>query len=134
MSAESATLAGRAAAELLMVDVCTITRATGATVTDPVTGVVVDAVAAIYSGRCRVQSRALTSQQAAAGEAVYEIVPYELHVPMAVVGVRSGDFALITASALDPDLVGRSFRVESNSHKTYATARRFRCTEGGPGE
>lgn len=134
MSAESALLAGRAAAESLMVDACTINRATGGSATNLVTGVVTDTKTTVYAGKCRVQSRALTAQSPDAGEASLALAQFEVQVPMSVVGVRTGDFVTITASALDPDLVGRSFRVTVPAHKTHATARRFPCTEGGPDE
>lgn len=134
MSVETAISAGRAAAEALMVDECTIRRATGTSTTDQVTGTVTDVTELVYSGKCRMQSRALADRTAEAGEAHYTLSQYELQIPMTVIGVRTGDVAVVTKSALDPDLVGRSFRVTVAEHKTHATARRLPCTEGGPDE
>lgn len=133
MSAESAVLAGRAAAEALMVDTCTITRADGTETTDPGTGIVTPGGSTIYTGPCRVQVRALVAQSPEAGEVQLSVGQVEMQIPMAVTGVRTGDVATILTAALDPDLVGRRFRVSVPAHKTHATARRLSCTEGGSG-
>jgi len=132
VSAEAAVAAGRAAAESLMTDTCTIRRRTGAKATDPNTGQVTDVMAVVYAGRCRVQTRALSVQEAGAGEAQWPIAPVELQLPMSVTGLRTGDFATVDSAALDPDLVGRVFRITAPFHKSHATARRLPCTEGGP--
>jgi hypothetical protein len=54
MSATTATLRGRLAAEANMVDACTIQRVTGTTTNDT-TGVVTPTYTTIYSGKCRMQ-------------------------------------------------------------------------------
>jgi hypothetical protein len=43
--------------------------------------------------------------------------------------VRVEDRAVITASALDPDLPGRTFLVAGQPPKTHPTARRFALIE-----
>lgn len=131
MSAESAVLAGRVLAEQQMVDACTIRRPDGTEVTDPNTGNVVPGEADIYSGKCRVQNRAPRARTPVAGEVIWPEHLVELQIPVGVVGIRVGDVALMTASSLDPDLVGRRFRVTSPAHKSQATARRMLCEEGG---
>lgn len=115
-----------------MVDTCTITRRDGTSTTDPNTGVVTPNVTTLYMGKCRVQNRAPRTQDPIAGEAVWVEHLLELQIPMSVVGVRTGDAATITASSLDPDLVGRKLRITVPIHKSHATARRMPCTEGGP--
>lgn len=121
---------GRAAAESLMVDTCTITRTTGESTNDD-TGVVTLTTSAIYTGRCRIQQSQLGADSTPAdpGEAYVRLVAFELQLPMSVTGLRVGDVATITASALDPDLVGRAFNILGLAHKTHATARRLQVQE-----
>ena len=134
MSAESAVLAGRTAAESLMLDTCTIGRLDGTSSTDPNTGVVTPNSTPVYTGKCKVQVRTLVPRGQSAGETLVVETRPELHVPMSVIGLRTGDLATITTVdpvAGDPDLVGRVLRVEVPFHKSQATARRMPCTEGG---
>lgn len=115
-----------------MVDACTITRRVGSSPTDPDTGAVTANATTVYAGKCRVQNRAPRTQDPNAGETVWVEHLLELQLPMSVLGVRTGDFATVTASSLDPDLVGRVLRITVPVHKSHATARRLPCTEGGP--
>jgi hypothetical protein len=78
MSATTATLRGRLAAEANMVDACTIQRVTGTSTNDT---------------------------------------------------IASDDLVTITASLLDADLVGRTFRVRELGHKSHMTARRVQLEE-----
>lgn len=121
---------GRALAEQLMVDACTITRVTGES-TDDDTGAVTPTTATVYTGRCRVQQSQLGADSTPSdpGEAYVRLVAYEVQVPMSVDGVRVSDRIAITASVHDEDLVGRVFVVLGPSHKTHATARRLQCQE-----
>jgi hypothetical protein len=130
MSAESATLTARAAAERNMVDACTVTRYT-VTATDRETGVQTRTPTSIYSGRCRVQQRAAARPggRRDVGEASVVEVDYVLQLPMSVTGVQVEDVVAITASGLDPDLPGRKFRVASQAAKTHASARRLELIE-----
>lgn len=128
MSAASVLAAGRRAAELLMVDECTIGRVTGQS-TDPDTGVITDTTAEQYAGRCRVQQRTASAGERDVGEATVLLLRLEVHVPMTVTGLRVDDVVTITASAHDPDLPGRRFRIRELAHKSHATARRLGCEE-----
>lgn len=121
---------GRAAAEAIMVDACIITRVTGES-TNEDTGVVTPTTAEVYDGKCRVQQSQLGADSTPAdpGEAYVRLVAFELQLPMSVTGLRVGDVATITASALDPDLVGRAFNILGLAHKTHATARRLQVQE-----
>lgn len=130
MSAESVTLAGRAAAEALMRDTCDIARADAEPVTDPDTGVVTYPVGAPYfSGSCRVQLPNVSEREVDAAEREWTEQAALVMVPMSVTGVRVGDVVTVTASVLDPDLVARKYTVVGLMHKTHATARRLRCRE-----
>lgn len=125
-----ALMRGRLAAESLMVDTCTVTRvATESTNED--TGVVTPTTTTVYTGKCRVQQSQLGADSVPSdpGEVYVRLVAFEMQLPMSVVGLRVGDFITITASALDPDLVGRSFNVLGLAHKTHMTARRLQVQE-----
>lgn len=124
----AALLRGRAAAEALMVDTCTIRRKTGET-TDPDTGVITPTLTTIYTGKCRIQQQSGIARPADVGQANVFLSRLELQIPMAVTGVDSDDEAVIDTSVNDPDLVGRVFHVRELAHKTHATARRFQVDE-----
>lgn len=128
MSATSATLRGRSAAERLMTDTCTIRRVTGQA-TDAETGVVTNTYTTVYSGRCKVQQRGASGGNTDVGQAAIVLVSLELHIPASATGVTTDDIATITASALDADLVGRMFHLTGVAHKSYLTARRFPMVE-----
>lgn len=131
MSATGATLRGRAAAEALMVETCTITRPGTAHTTDPTTGKVSYAGSALYSGKCRVQMMTGTRGDALeqAGERAFVVQSAIISVPATVTGVRVGDVVKVTAAALDADLTNRQYRVQDVVHKTFVTARRLICQE-----
>jgi len=128
MSAATALARGRALAESLMTDSCTIRRVTG-TVTDPDTGRVTPTYTSVYEGRCRVQQQQVQARAVEPGEAHLLMLRLEVHLPMSVTGVAAGDEVVITASTHDPDLVSRVFVVRELAHKSHATARRLGVEE-----
>jgi hypothetical protein len=130
MSATSITLAGRAAAERLMVDACKIERITGET-TNTTTGEVTQTKTTVYSGKCRVQQRGRMSRPEDVGEAYVFQTLRELQVPMAVTGVEIEDLVTVTASTLDPDAVGQTYWVRELWTKTHSTSRRLGIEEVG---
>lgn len=132
MSRDSVLARGRLAAEAGMVDTCTIRRRDpDSEVTDPVTGVITKAYLPgnIYSGKCRVQRSQAMAQQHDAGEDHILLRQLTLQLPITAVGLEVGDEVTITASAHDPDEVGRHFLIRDVEAKTEATARRAQCTE-----
>jgi hypothetical protein len=131
VNAAPALARGRAAAESLMVDTCTIRHRTGET-TDTTTGVVTPTTTTVYTGRCKVQQSTLgaASEPRDPGEASVRLVAYAVHLPVATsTGIRDGDEITITAAGHDPDLVGKVFTVLGTMAKTYATARRLQVQE-----
>lgn len=128
MSLESLLVRGRAAAEALMVDACTIRRAAAGT-TDPDTGVPSPTYTALYAGKCRIQQSVVQAQQHDVAEDYQLLLRLEVQLPMAVTGLLVGDEVTVTASVHDADLVGRVFRVRDLAHKTHATARRVQVVE-----
>jgi hypothetical protein len=124
MSAASITTRGRAAAEALMGDAVTIARTTGSS-TDQDTGVVTPTLTTLYTGKAKVQQQAATASPTTIGEAEVFIGQVEVHVPITVTGIRPDDLVTVTASALDADLVGKTYRVRGVADKSYLTARRL---------
>lgn len=128
MSARTATLAGRRAAERLMTDACTITRGGAAGTFDEETLVyAAGATSAIYSGACRVKPRDNQDQVVMAGDQPVSLWPYVVSVPMTVTGVEVDDLITVTACHLDPDLVGQVLRVRQVLQGSHLTARRMAC-------
>lgn len=127
MSAQTAIVQGRRAAEALMVDACTVRRKTGET-TGP-GGVITPTYSTLYTGKCRVQQPTALARPHQPGDAFILMVRLDVQLPMSVTGLQAEDQITITASALDPDLVGRTFVVWDLAHKTHATARRVGVQE-----
>jgi hypothetical protein len=127
MSAESAILDGRAAAESLMVDSCRVRRVTGTTTLPD--GTTETAYEDVYAGKCRIQTNDPYESRPEAGEHSFTVLRDILQVPMSVVGVRVDDVVDSVVSALDPDLAGRTWRVAGPSRKTHQTMRRFYIAE-----
>jgi hypothetical protein len=129
MSATSAITRGRVAAEALMLDACTVTRV-GSSSTDPETGVITPTLTTVYTGKCKVQQAAVPSGSPTdIGEASVQLLQLQVHLPVSAVGVQADDTITVTASALDPELVGRVFVVRGTAHKSYLTARRLAVQE-----
>jgi len=130
MSAVSALLRGRTAAEALMLDTITVTRLTSS-VTDGETGVVTPTYSTVYTGPAKVQrtGRQTTARPSEVGEAEVFMSRLEVHVPVSVVGISTDDIITVTASTLDPELVGQQFHVRQESHKSFETARRLGVEE-----
>lgn len=127
---------GRAIAESLMTDTCTITRAGtgGAGAFDTVTGLyATPSRTTIYTGKCRVQVKAVvaTSANPDAGERLATNQEHELQLPIEGTDtITVGDVAHLDTAVSDSSLVGRVFTVTARHEKSQATARRLRVTEG----
>lgn len=126
MSARGVTRRGRRMAESLMVDRCEIRRPPTPGALDPATGtrpLVPGAV--VYTGRCKVQTYEAHESTPQSGQHVYSVQRYYVHIPTSVSGVAVDDQITVTASELDPPLVGRTYRVAGLLHKSMATANRL---------
>ena len=126
MTATSALLAGRRAAERLMLDTCTVAEAG---TFDPESGEAVPG-APLYSGRCKVATFEPHERNPELGGATVTVQRYSVHVPVGSFEPEIGQVVTITAAALDPHLTGNKFRVVSLLHKTAATAYRLGVEEG----
>lgn len=122
MSVVDAVLAGREAAESIMLDVCTINRP-GEPFTDD-DGVVITLLVEVYAGRCKVQSATAQAASPVAGGHGFTVERLQLHIP-ALTACRVDDTATITSSALDPSLVGLTFRLVELARGSHRTAARW---------
>lgn len=131
MTAEVATRRGRVAAEGLMVDACTVTRLNGSGTLDPdgLSYSGAPAADSIYEGKCRVRRTGTQGDEQQAGDKTIGVTGFLVSLPMTAVGVQLDDLVTVTASALDPDLVGRRLRVSAVTRGTHVTARRLQCEE-----
>lgn len=128
MTAAASALAGRTAALALMVDTCTITRVTPGTVFNEATGQYDAAtVTTIYTGACRVKPRDNADRVVQYGQEAVSFWPFIVSVPMTVTTVDLDDLVTITASSLDPALVGLVLRVREVLSGSHLTARRMSC-------
>lgn len=134
MSARAATRAGRRAAERTFTDRCRVERPRGPGVVDEQTlRLTAPPPEVLHTDlRCAVSG----PPQAAAAVATDEVgqrLAYEqnrvVRLPAEVHGLLVGDVVVITASRLDPDLVGRRLVVRSAERRTHLTARRLICEE-----
>jgi hypothetical protein len=122
---------GRAAAEAIMLDACTITRVTGPEgPLDPETGLREPApTTTIYAGKCKVQTYEPHESAKEAGDHVFTEQRYHLHLPIGAGPVAVNDIATVTAASADAGLVGRSYRIAGLHHKSLATAQRLLVDE-----
>lgn len=123
MSVASALAQGQRAAERLMQDSCTVSRG-GADVFNPDTGQYEpDPGAAVYAGKCRIQSGGTQAANPEAGGAVFTVEKPELQLPHGT-ALEVGDQAVIDSS-VNPALVGVAYRVTGLGLKTHATSARY---------
>ena len=130
MSRESATLAGRRAAEAGMSDTWAVYRYTDGPLNET-TGQYEKVATTVYSGPGKLQSFESYEQNPVAGAYDYTVMRPVLHLPVNTASalVKVGDTVVCTASTMDADLVGREVTVEGIQSKTYMTARRFPVSE-----
>ncbi|AYN57277.1 head-to-tail stopper [Arthrobacter phage Bridgette] len=129
MSAASATLMGRRAAERQMVDACVITRPTGQRVTDPTTGKVTIAETTVYTGKCQVVSKNSSTAEPEAGGHSFIAVSRTVKIPMNAADVKDGDVIRMTASKLNAFTAGKKYRVDGYTPDSYDTAARLPVKE-----
>jgi len=82
-----------------------------------------------YAGVGKVQTTDALGHGTDAGERVVMETRFEVHLPMSAPQAAVDDVWTHTASAHDPQLVGKRFRVVSLVQKSYMTARRLAVEE-----
>jgi len=118
----------RTQAESLMIDECTVTRP-GDPVTDPETGNVTPGSTLVYTGPCKVQQTISQASNPSAGGHQFTVQDVRWDTPVTAGPFLVDDVVTITASVMDPQLVGREMRVVELFHKSFATAQRTRVEE-----
>lgn len=116
---------GRRFADARMIDTGTVARPS-ATV-DELTGV--PSWTTVYSGKLAVHTYEAQEARPELPGATVPIQRYAVHVPAESFAPAIGDRVTITASVLDTNLVGRTYRVVALLHKTAATAYRLGVEE-----
>lgn len=114
----------QAAAESLMLDECILERRTGETVTDPITGVVTDEWAQVYSGKFKLTGRVAQATTPEAGGHAYLVEQLMVHFPVST-SSAAGDRVTILATTLDPLLVGLQVRLTELARGGIRTAYRW---------
>jgi hypothetical protein len=116
-------------AEELMVDTVEL-RGPGERVLDEDSGQYVDTPGELkYAGKAKIQTVDALGQDNQAGERVVVQTRFRVDLPMSAPAAAVDDVFTVTASSLDPELVGCRFRVASLVHKTFMTARRLAVEE-----
>ena len=127
----------RRKAEQLMTDTVRVVSMTGEIRVDAETGLSVPVSVLVYEGPAKLQTYGGIAQQSSASATgdtsnlggVVPVWSLRLDLPISVVGVRSGDIAIVVASR-DAALAGARLRlINLQSEKTYATARRWNVQE-----
>lgn len=112
-----------------MVDTCTITRPTGFSTPDPLTGAVTVTGTALYTGKCQVSTYEAHEQVVSMPGQVMTRERYIVKVPVGSGPFLIGDIVTITAATFDAHLVGRQYNVVAMLHKSVATAQRLQVEE-----
>jgi hypothetical protein len=138
VSAADAVAEGRTQAELLMFDACIVDRP-GPVVTDSDSGVVAPSMSRIYPtpeelaagnpGKCKVQQTSAQSSNPTAGGHSFTVQSTRWDTPISAGPFAVNDVVTMTGAVLDPQLVGRVYRVVELFHKSGATAQRVRVEE-----
>ena len=124
MTATSAVLAGRAAAERLMLDQGTAKRPTGGW--EYVDGEDVLATDPLFESPCKIQTRDTQDRLVEVGGRSATVVRVELHLPADTDPLEVGDlFTVDWPHALSTVPEGRTYRVLAPFEKGLATARRY---------
>lgn len=129
MDPTAAVLAGRRAAENLMVDTVAVSRRSSEPVTDPETGKVTFPEVTIYEGKGRIQVNAPSENTVDTAGASFTVQTMSLHVPVSAGPFRVGDLVEIRASPLDPHRVGHTMSIAGLHEKTLATAQRLKIKQ-----
>jgi O-succinylbenzoate synthase len=111
-----------------MVDACEVHRL-GVPVTDYLTGQVTASRVLVYSGRCKVQQTISQASNPSSGGHAYTVQDVRWDTPVGSGPFLVDDEVVVTAAVLDPQLVGRVYRVSELFHKSGATAQRVRVEE-----
>lgn len=129
MSAESALLAGRLAADALLVDRGDVLRPTGESTSDPNTGAEVLVYDTLHEDvACRLRMPTATPTDTRTGQQLVTLTRAILQTAATLDDLRQDDRVRITASR-SPGLVGRVVRIDSPWLQTDSVMCRYPCEE-----
>lgn len=123
MRPEAMTRRGRRRAARLMI-ATGVAHRPGPELTDPDTGVVTPGLVEVYAGACKVQGATAQAASPEAGGHAFVVESLQLHFPVSS-QLKIDDVVTITASPMDPDLVGLKFRLVELARGTFRTADRW---------
>jgi hypothetical protein len=83
----------------------------------------------VYAGPCKVQQTISQASNPEAGGHAFTVQDSRVDFPVSAGPLLVDDVVTVTSSVLDPQLVGRVFRVIELFHKSFATAQRTRVSE-----
>jgi len=112
-----------------MVDECTVERLGDGAFTNAANGVVDTFPTEIYSGKCKMQQTMSQSSTPVSGGHQFTVQDTRWDTPVSAGPFQIDDVVTVTAAVLDPQLVGRQYRVVELFHKSAATAQRTRVEE-----
>lgn len=120
---------GRAHAERLMTDTCTVTRAGTTSTLDEGTGTLTNTPTTVYTGVCRLKPTQVQDRMVEVGADEVGIASHVVSLPITETDPRPGDIVTVTASTYDAASVGRTFTILGALHGSQITARRLSCQE-----
>jgi len=130
VTAADVVVRGRQRAEKIMVDTLELRGPDVRGALDPDTGQYATTPGALkYTGPGKIQTTDTIGNAADAAERAVMVTRFGAHLPMTAAAAAVDDVITVTASLLDPELVGRRFRVTSLVHKSLMTARRLSVEE-----
>lgn len=83
----------------------------------------------VYSGIARLKWSSTTVSDASAAGQSASVQSVVLKLPVGTSGVHEGMYAIVSASSVDPGLVGRRFRIAGQPESGQVTALRFPVEE-----
>lgn len=128
MSLVTTLLAGRAAAERNMTSTVKVSRLARAF--DEATGTYADSWTTVYEGPGKLQFFDNAYEQTpVAGGHTFITGRQMVHLPVGASGIQVDDVVEVVADALNPGLLGRTWRVTNTPAKSHQTALRFPVEE-----
>lgn len=125
MTAASTSARGQIAAQRLMPDACRLFRR-GQYAYDPAVGKDTAKETDLYVGKCRLRPQGRLAHETESSGSPVGVWLLVVQIPLSVTNAQLGDLLTITTSA-DPDLVGKTVRVQGIDQGTHVTARRLTC-------
>ena len=117
---------GRTQANARMTETVTVTTTTPGTVMDESTGTYPDVIVSHYGGLARIKFPTLTVSEQTPGGQTIAVQDVMLSLPVGFSSaVRIDDVVTVTGSIVDPDLIGRTFRIKGVAQAGQVSAHRF---------